>query len=74
MKEFDMRKRHLNGGDPCTRFQLEVIKLSKQRGREADFVWDFSRLLWDPYEIVTVSKSLYGAAVQASRITGAFRW
>jgi hypothetical protein len=55
-KEYDVRK-GASTRRP-SRFQLEVIKQSKQREREADSVWDFSRSLWDPYEIVAVSKRL----------------
>ncbi|KAF3338018.1 hypothetical protein FCM35_KLT18605 [Carex littledalei] len=55
-KEFDMRKG--TSMRRPSRFQLEAIKLSKQRERETESGWDFSRSLWDPYEIVAVSKRL----------------
>ncbi|KAJ1696664.1 hypothetical protein LUZ63_005176 [Rhynchospora breviuscula] len=41
-----------------SRFQLEVLKLSKQREKEAQSAWILSHSLWDPYEIVAVSKRL----------------
>ncbi|KAJ4761968.1 Methylthioribose-1-phosphate isomerase [Rhynchospora pubera] len=41
-----------------SRFQLEVLKLSMQREKEAQSAWNFSHSLWDPYEIVAVSKRL----------------
>ncbi|KAJ3696999.1 hypothetical protein LUZ61_000704 [Rhynchospora tenuis] len=41
-----------------SRFWLEAVKLSKQREKEAQSAWNFSHSLWDPYEIVAVSKRL----------------
>lgn len=55
-KEYDMWKG--TSTRKPSRFQLEAIKWSKQREREVASGWDFSHSLWDPYEIVAVTKKL----------------
>lgn len=52
-QEFDVRKG--SAMRQPSRFQLEAIK---QQERVVESAWDFSRSLWDPYEIVAVSKRL----------------
>ncbi|CAO2826443.1 unnamed protein product [Amaranthus hypochondriacus] len=61
--EFDVRRRNFQGTP--SRFKLEfedMIKMKKQNEAQ-DALWNFNHSLWDPYEIVAVSKRLESGLV-----------
>ncbi|KAJ1413214.1 hypothetical protein SESBI_19759 [Sesbania bispinosa] len=52
MSEFDAHRRNFKGKP--SRFKLEALNKPSIR----DTIWDFRHSLWDPYELVTVSRRI----------------
>ncbi|KAL8141989.1 hypothetical protein V2J09_015021 [Rumex salicifolius] len=68
--EFDARRRKFLGKP--TRFRIEALR-RKNKGEENgsnDSNWNFNQSLWDPYEIVAVSKRLEQGLVLENGLSG----
>ncbi|XP_004515866.1 uncharacterized protein [Cicer arietinum] len=64
LSEFDARRRNFKGKP--TRFKLETLNKSSSTTTTSDttntslstYCWNFQHSLWDPYELVTVSRRI----------------
>lgn len=57
--EFEARRKHAFVKGKPSRFKMEALSSTKKHHRHPSFLdWEYGQSLWDPYEILSVSKKL----------------
>ncbi|KAF8117768.1 hypothetical protein N665_0008s0113 [Sinapis alba] len=57
--EFEARRKHAFVKGKPSRFKMEALSATSKHGHHPSFLdWEYGQSLWDPYEILSVSKKL----------------